>query len=139
MRTLHFGLRVADRGRSLAFYKTLGYEVVGEVPDTDLGHLTMLKLPDDEFVTLEVVHDSNRLVAGTDSRLSHLVIQVDSMDATLRELATCGIDAGAPTSPNGSEDFRTARITDPDGNCIELVQWPTGHGDGMTGADFASQ
>jgi catechol 2,3-dioxygenase-like lactoylglutathione lyase family enzyme len=29
MRTLHLGLRVADLERSLAFYATLGYEVVG--------------------------------------------------------------------------------------------------------------
>lgn len=27
-------------------------------------------------------------------------------------------------------------ITDPDGNRIELVQWPTGHADGITKADF---
>ena len=57
MRTLHFGLRVADPGRSLAFYTAVGYEVVGSVPETPLGHLTMLKLPRDEFVTIERVHD----------------------------------------------------------------------------------
>jgi lactoylglutathione lyase len=57
MRTVHFGLRVADRERSLAFYAALGYEVVGEVPETDLGHLTMIKLPGDEFVSIELVHD----------------------------------------------------------------------------------
>jgi catechol 2,3-dioxygenase-like lactoylglutathione lyase family enzyme len=34
MRTLHFGLRVADLDRSLAFYAAVGYEVVGSVPDT---------------------------------------------------------------------------------------------------------
>ena len=45
MRTLHFGLRVADRERALRFYAALGYEVVGEVPRTSLGHLTMIKLP----------------------------------------------------------------------------------------------
>ena len=31
MRTLHFGLRVADLERSLAFYRAIGYEVVGSV------------------------------------------------------------------------------------------------------------
>ena len=45
MRTLHFGLRVTDVDRSLAFYSALGYEVVGNVPETPIGHLTMLKLP----------------------------------------------------------------------------------------------
>jgi hypothetical protein len=31
--------------------------VVGSVPETAIGHLTMLKLPDDDFVTVELVHD----------------------------------------------------------------------------------
>ena len=50
MRILHFGLRVADRERSLAFYAALGYELVGTVPGTSLGDLTMIKLPGDAFV-----------------------------------------------------------------------------------------
>jgi lactoylglutathione lyase len=33
MRTLHFGLRIADPGRSLAFYTAVGCEVVGSVPE----------------------------------------------------------------------------------------------------------
>ncbi len=37
MRTLHFGLRVADLDRSLAFYTAVGYEIVGNVPETGLG------------------------------------------------------------------------------------------------------
>jgi lactoylglutathione lyase len=111
--------------------------VVGEVPATDLGHLTMLKLPGDEFVTIEVVHDPNGAAVDTGTGLSHLVIQVDSMDATLAALAAGGFEADAPTSPDGSEDFRTTWIADPDGNRIELVQWPAGHADGMTAADFA--
>lgn len=57
MRTLHFGLRVADLERSIAFYTAIGYEVLGDVPATELGTVTMLKLPADEFVALELVHD----------------------------------------------------------------------------------
>ena len=49
MRTLHLGLRVADLERSIAFYTSLGYEMLGDVPATELGTLTMLKLPGDEF------------------------------------------------------------------------------------------
>jgi catechol 2,3-dioxygenase-like lactoylglutathione lyase family enzyme len=57
MRTLHVGLRIEDLERSLAFYTSVGYEVVGTVPETELGSLTMLALPGDEFVALELVHD----------------------------------------------------------------------------------
>ncbi|HEX2149185.1 MAG TPA: VOC family protein [Actinomycetota bacterium] len=135
MRTLHFGLRVADLDRSLAFYIAVGYEVIGTVPDTPMGVLVMLKLPRDEFVTIELVH--NPAGGGnTGPGLSHLVIQVDSMDSTIAELFSRGVEVEAPTSPDGSDDFRTAWLADPDGNRIELVQWPAGHPDGMTAADM---
>jgi len=138
MRTLHFGLRVTDLGRSLAFYTAVGYEIVGSVPDTALGHLTMLKLQGDEFVTIELVHDPSHGELEIGTGLSHFVINVVSMDATLAELTERGIDADVPTSPDGSNDFRTTWIVDPDGNRIELVQWPAGHADGITSADWPS-
>jgi lactoylglutathione lyase len=137
MRTLHFGLRVADLDRSLAFYTAVGYEVVGSVPETPLGQLTMLKLPGDEFVTIELVHDPTQGEANVSTGLSHFVIKVEAMDATISELAARGIDADVPVSPDGSDDFRTTWVIDPDGNRIELVQWPADHADGITAADWA--
>lgn len=141
MRTLHFGLRVTELARSLAFYKALGYDVVGAVPETPFGSLTMIKLPGDPFVAIELVHDQ----AGTHPRrtspgpgLNHLVIAVESMERTIATLAAAGVEAETPASPDGSADFQTSWITDPDGNRIELVQWPAGHPEGMTVADFAS-
>jgi len=136
MRTLHFGLRVADLERSLAFYTAVGYEVVGSVPETPLGHLTMLKLPGDEFVTIELVHDPAQGEVNADTGLSHFVIKVESLDATISQLAARGIGAETPVSPDGSDDFRTTWVIDPDGNRIELVQWPAGHADGITAADW---
>ncbi|MEO6570104.1 MAG: VOC family protein, partial [Ilumatobacteraceae bacterium] len=79
MRTLHLGLRVADLERSLAFYTAVGYEVVGNVTGTQLGHLTMLKLPGDEFVSIELVHHRDGPPVDVDTHLSHLVIAVESM------------------------------------------------------------
>jgi lactoylglutathione lyase len=136
VRTLHVGLRVADLERSLAFYTGVGYEVVGTVPDTAIGHLTMLKLPDDDFVTIELVHDA-RIQVDHGSGLSHVVVKVESMDVTVAELAARGIEAETPMSPDDFDDLRTTWITDPDGNRIELVRWPAGHADGMTAADWA--
>jgi lactoylglutathione lyase len=138
MRTLHIGLRVADLERSLAFYAALGYETVGSVPETSLGDLTMIKLPDDPFVTLELVSRSSAGTPSGPSGLSHFVIKVESMDAALADLAAAGIHPEEPpTSPDGSDEFRIAWIADPDGNRIELVQWPAGHPDGMTEGDFS--
>ncbi|MGH9278171.1 MAG: VOC family protein [Acidimicrobiales bacterium] len=128
--------REPDRQRSIAFYTGIGYEVVGNVPETGLGHLTMLKLPGDEFVTIELVHDPTGQV-DTSTGLSHFVIKVESMDATIETLTARGIDAEVPTSPDGSSEFLTTWTVDPDGNRIELVQWPPGHLDGITAADWA--
>ena len=135
MRTLHVGLRVSDRERSLAFYTRLGYEVVGTVPQTELGSLTMLKLPGDEFVTIELVHDAGRGSVDPGG-LNHLVVQVESMHDSVAELAERGIQVEPPGSPDGSDDFWTAWLTDPDGYRIELVQWPAGHPVGMTTSDL---
>jgi lactoylglutathione lyase len=137
VRTLHFGLRVANLERSLAFYTAVGYEVVGRVPETPLGELTMLALPGDDFVAIELVQGPSRGAGnGAGDSLSHFVIKVESMNATIGQLSARGIDAEVPTSPDGSDDFRTTWIVDPDGNRIELVQWPAAHADGMNAADF---
>jgi len=135
VRTLHVGLRVTDLDRSLAFYRALGYEVVGSVPDTPFGRLTMLKLPDDPFVTLELVHDPRSGPVDLGSGINHLVVQVESMTATLEALAARGVDTEEPAEHEG---MFTSWLTDPDGYRIELVQWPPGHPDGITAADWPS-
>jgi lactoylglutathione lyase len=125
---------VADLERSLAFYGALGYEVLGNVPGTSMGDLTMIKLPGDPFVAIELVSGPSR--PGGGDGLSHFVVKVESMDAALAGLAAAGIVPDEPPgSPDGSDEFLTAWIADPDGNRIELVQWPPGHPDGITAAD----
>ena len=138
MRTLHVGLRVEDLDRSLEFYTNLGYDVVGTVPETQFGSLTMLKLPGDPFVSIELVHDPG---AGPvdPGGFNQLVIRVEALQEMVGRLAALGIEAEAPSSPSGSEDFWIAWLTDPDGYRIELVQWPSRHTEGLTGADFADQ
>src|SRR6185312_3838021 len=98
--------------------------------------LTMLKLPDDDFVTIELVSGSSRGGAPGGSGLNHFVIKVESLAATTADLAAAGLDVEPPESPTGTDDFLTTWITDPDGNRIELVQWPAGHADGITAADW---
>ena len=136
MRTLHIGLRVTDLEGALAFYQAVGYEVVGSVPETPIGHLVMLKLPGDEFVTVELVHDGKPVERGSD--LSHLVVQVESIAETLVVLAARGIEPDARAHEHGG-GMKTALIADPDGRRIELVQWPPGHAAGMTAADWPTE
>ena len=135
MRTLHVGLRVANLESSIAFYTALGYDVLGEVPATEFGSLTMLKLPGDEFVSLELVLDPARRYMDPGG-LNHLVISVDAIQERVARLAGEGFRAEPPSSPDDSKDFWTAWLTDPDGYRIELVQWPPGHPEGMTRADL---
>jgi catechol 2,3-dioxygenase-like lactoylglutathione lyase family enzyme len=134
MRMLHLGLRVTDLEHSLAFYNALGYAELGDVPETQSGSLTMLQLPDDPFVSLELVHDPARPVKDI-SAVNHLVVQVNDLNTTIADLATKGVTAEPPTEPGPG--IRTSWLTDPDGYMIELVQWPPGHPAGMTAADFA--
>ena len=131
---LHVGLRVSDLDRSLAFYKALGYEVVGSVPETPFGRLTMLKLPDDPFVSLELVHDADKGAVDLGTGINHLVVKVESLTETLETLVARGVVTEQPSEFDG---MATAWLTDPDGYRIELVQWPPGHPAGMTSEDFS--
>ncbi|WP_053204790.1 VOC family protein [Jiangella muralis] len=133
MRMLHLGLRVTDLDRSLAFYTAVGYTVAGRVPETPFGSLTMLQLPGDPFISLELVHDPARPVTDTGA-VNHLVVQTDDMAATVADLAAKGLAAEPPVDMG--EGMSTSWLTDPDGYRIELVQWPSGHPEGMTAADF---
>ena len=136
MRTLHVGLRVTDLDRSLAFYTAVGYTIVGTVDDTPFGRLTMLQLPGDSFITIELVYDPKRGAVDVGTGINHLVVQVNSLDAAVADLAARGI-ATEPLGPGRADEPRTSWLTDPDGYRIELVQWPAGHAEGMTEADFA--
>lgn len=107
MRTLHVGLRVSDLEQSLAFYAAVGYTVAGTVAETAFGSLTMLRLPGDDFVTIELVHDPARGKVDLGTGLSHLVIQV------------AGAVAGRPCRWHHRGRLRVSRPTEKD-------RWQTG-------------
>jgi hypothetical protein len=69
--------------------------------------------------------------------INHLVVQVESLEETLADLATHGIAAEAPALPADPATPRTSWITDPDGYRIERVESPTAQADGVTETDFA--
>jgi lactoylglutathione lyase len=138
VRTLFVAYRITDRARSVEFYAALGYRTLGSLEFDDGGSLTMLKLPEDPVVTMELVH---RPAAGPvdTTTVDHVAIQVDDLAGTREELVAKGITAGPIEYPGGPDGPRIAWLKDPDGYRIELVQWPPGHHWGMTEADFGEQ
>jgi len=117
MRTLHVGLRVSDLERSLAFYTAAGYTVVGTVEGTAFGSLTMLRLPGDGFVTIELVYDPARDAVDLGTGINHLVVQVESLDTTLADLAAGDRGRGTWTARRRGRaadqlDHRPGRLPD---------------------------
>jgi lactoylglutathione lyase len=137
VKTLHTAYRVTDLAVSLSFYLALGYREVGRVGMGEGASLTMLKFPSEEVVTLELVHRPAEGPVQVGTGFSHLVVQVDEVATTIQGLLQAGLEPGPEQHPAGPDGPRTSWLTDPDGYRIELVQWPPGHGDGITPADFA--
>jgi hypothetical protein len=59
---------------SLAFHTAVAYTVAGTVEGTGFGSLTMLRLPGDSFVSIELVHDPAGDAAGLGTGVNHLVV-----------------------------------------------------------------
>jgi lactoylglutathione lyase len=71
------------------------------------------------------------------SGFDHLAIQVDTLAATLKRLTEAGLEPEPVQYPAGPRGPKTSSLTDPDGYRIELVEWPPGHPDGISAADFS--
>jgi lactoylglutathione lyase len=136
VRTLHTAYRVADLAVSLDFYLSLGYEEVGRISVGDGASLTVLKFPDEEVVTLELVHRPADGPVQVGNGFSHLAVQVDALGAAIEMLSQRGLEPGPEQRPAGPRGPRTSWLSDPDGYRIELVEWPPGHADGISSADF---
>ncbi len=137
MKTLHTAYRVQDLERSAAFYAKVGFREVGRVPLVRGTVLVMLNLPGDgEVVTLELVYNPRAAKLEIGNGFSHVAVQVEDLAAALAALAGQGIEAGEPEFPGGADGPATFTLRDPDGYALELVQWPPGHPDEMTRADF---
>ncbi len=135
MKVLFPAFRVSHLDASLAFYTSVGFEIVGQVEAGDGNRLAMLALPDEDAVSLELVHQEGRDPMAPGG-MDHLAIQVVDLAATRADLVAAGLDVGPVETPGGRDGPRTASLVDPDGYHLELVQWPPGHPTGMMRADF---
>ena len=137
MKTLFVSYRVTDLDRSLGFYTALGYVELGRVEVGDGTRLVILKFPGEPAASLELVHRPGESPVDVGSGFDHLAIQVERLAATLETLTEAGLRPGPLQYPGGPRGPKTSWLTDPDGYRIELVEWPSGHPDGITAADFA--
>ena len=133
VKTLHTAYRVSERERSMDFYRKLGFREIGQVTFADGSALVMLNLPGDgEVVTLELVHNPALGEVELGNGFSHIAVQVEDLAATVSHLQSSGVPCGPIEHPGPV----VCNLRDPDGYRIELVEWPPGHPDEMTSADF---
>jgi lactoylglutathione lyase len=136
VKTLHPSFRVSDLAASLAFYGALGYGEVGRVEIAGSTTLVMLKFPAEQIVSLELACQPAGGPVQIGTAFSHLAVQVDDLAVTVADLTRAGLEPGPVEYPGGQDGPHTSWISDPDGHRLELVQWPPGHPDGITAADF---
>lgn len=123
MKTILFAVRVSDLERSLAFYTAVGYLTLTTIPLDDGSSLIWLRLPDEQSVSLELVHRPADGPVETGG-FEHIAIEIDSLAETIERLTAAGLQPGEPELPGGPDGPKTSWLVDPDGYRIELVEWP---------------
>ena len=118
----HVGIRVREKGRSIAFYESLGFGLVADVGFSE-GHPVILRHPSGVVLNLlgpaTSDAESNVLmdVAEKHPGITHVALTVSSLAATRSFLDAQGI---AITGSFSFGDMSAVFIRDPDRNVIEL-------------------
>jgi lactoylglutathione lyase len=116
--------RIADPGRSRAFYEALGLEFRRESPIVRNGEKEATNyffgVPgQEEELELTFNHDGRTYELGTG--YGHIALAVDDLDATLAQLSEQGIEPEREPYRVREGGSRLAFVTDPDGYRIELI------------------
>jgi len=121
----HIGIRVREKGRSIAFYEDLGFDLITDT-GFEQGHPIIMRHPvgivlnllgpSTEAADENILMDIDRKHAG----YTHMALKVDSLEETEAFLAGCGIEV---TGRFGFKGMRALFIRDPDRNVIELDQY----------------
>ncbi|MEM9073238.1 MAG: VOC family protein [Myxococcota bacterium] len=124
----HVGIRVRQRTRAIAFYEQLGFEVRAD-GGFERGHPIIMEDPSGVVINLlgpaTTPEGPNVLmdVEAKHSGYTHMALRVSSLDDARAFLADHGI---AITGQFSFGDLRALFIRDPDGNVIELDEYPGG-------------
>jgi catechol 2,3-dioxygenase-like lactoylglutathione lyase family enzyme len=119
----HVGLRVGDRDRSVAFYETLGFELIAD-GGFDQGHPIVMRHPSGLVFNLlgpATRGQGENILMDVDEKYpgyTHVALKMASIEDTEALLEQQGI------AITGRREFRgvsTVFIRDPDRNVLELV------------------
>ncbi|MEX0953691.1 MAG: VOC family protein [Rhizobiaceae bacterium] len=123
----HVALKVADIGRSLAFYRDrLGFEEMMHL-DREDGSLWLvyLRVTDTQFLELFPGGEGD-LAPGPDrTAVNHFCLETDDLDATANALRAAGVPLTVEPKM-GLDGNRQCWIADPDGNRIEFMEMGAG-------------
>jgi lactoylglutathione lyase len=124
-RYLHTMLRIADPGRSRAFYEALGMEFRRELPIVRDGDLEatnyFFAFPDqEEELELTFNHDGRAYEMGT--AYGHIAVGVDDLDETLARLKEQGIEPEREPYRVREGGSRLCFVKDPDSYRVELIE-----------------
>ena len=128
----HVGIRVADKGVSIAFYEFLGFELLSDV-GFEKGHPVIMKHASSVVINLlgpattglgsNVLMDVDEKYAG----ITHVALTVASLDAAKTFLSESDIEI---TGSFSFGEMSAVFIRDPDRNVIELDAYgPAGEND----------
>ena len=118
----HVGIRVADKGVSIAFYELLGFALLSDV-GFEKGHPVIMKHVNGVVINLlgpaTVSNGSNILMDVNEKHpgITHVALTVTSLDATKTFLSESNIEI---TGSFSFGEMSAVFIRDPDRNVIEL-------------------
>jgi|TARA_B100000900_G_C20553408_1_gene705717 catechol 2,3-dioxygenase-like lactoylglutathione lyase family enzyme len=133
----HTGIVVTDMQRSIAFYKSLGFEIKKDMIESgpyidsllsiDNGEVNTVKMSLRDGGMVELLHFKNHQEMPTPGRLTnigctHFAMTVDNLEKTYNDLVLTGVEfvSEPQYSPDGFA--RVVFCKDPDGTFIELVE-----------------
>jgi catechol 2,3-dioxygenase-like lactoylglutathione lyase family enzyme len=120
----HVALPTADPQRGARFYR----EVLGfvETPRPAFSFRGAWLLKREVGVMIHLIHDESFQAAPgrpINSRTNHIAMQVDDYDAAVKQLAAHGVEYVERVLP--TYNYRQVFFHDPDGNTLELGEWPS--------------
>jgi lactoylglutathione lyase len=120
---LHTCYRITDIDRSVGFYRALGFEEVSRVAIRDEAINVFLNQPGDgERPRLELTYNFGVEHYELGTGYGHIAIATADLDATLRQLATQGIEPERPPYTVHDGGSRICFVRDPDGYRCELIE-----------------